>query len=247
MTEFLDQICEPKGLIVAWQSSDLRGENRYRYAIGVVEPSDATFRYFRPGPEFSEHNQGRDYSEMEALGYRGYPAFDRSQELHTTGVMEALMRRLPPRTRSDFDAYAARFLLPPSRTLSDVTLLGRTEATLPSDGFSVVDPLDPTIDHCDLLLEVAGFRHYADKVSLTGGQSIGVLADPGNPFDRNAVEFRAGTAKFGNVNRLQAATFRHWLDVADVHARVERLNGTPERPRVFVLVTVRPRVDALAA
>lgn len=247
MTDYLKTICEPKRLILAWQSSDLRGDNRYRYAVGQVEPMEATFRYFQPGAEFERYNQGRGYAEMEALGYRGYPAFDRARLVHATGVIEALMRRLPPRSRSDFDAYAARFLLPPDRALSDVALLGRTEATLPSDGFSLVDPLDPSTVRCDLLLEVAGYRHYSTKVDLRIDMSVQVLADPANPYDPNAVEFRAGGVKFGNVNRLQAATFRHWLSVADVEGKVERLNGTPDRQRAFVLISVRPRASAVAA
>lgn len=247
MTEFLETICEPRQLILAWQSSDLRGANRYRYAVGTIDPSDATFRYFSPGNEFAEHNQGRNFDEMFGLGYLGYPAFDLRQTVHRTGVMDALMRRLPPRTRSDFAAYCARFLLPPSRKLSDLTLLGRTEATLPSDGFSVVDPLDPSVERCDLLLEVAGFRHYAGKVSVSPGTPAGIMADPMNQFDRNAVEFVVNGQKFGNVNRLQAATFRHWLESAEVAGCVERLNGTVERPRAFVRVTVRPKVRALAA
>lgn len=247
MTEYLETISEPCRLILAWQSSDLRGENRYRYAVGQVEPTSGTFRYFQPGVEFEVHNQGKPHEEMAALGYRGYPAFDPSRQLHDTGVMEALMRRLPPRTRSDFDAYAARFLLPPNSRLSDATLLGRTEATLPSDGFSVVDPLDPSLERCDLLLEVAGFRHYAAKVDVRVGQPVAVVADPANAYDANAVEFTVDGGKFGNVNRLQAATFRRWLVIAEVGARIERLNGTPERPRAFVRVKVRPKAGAFAA
>ena len=248
MTGFLEAVSEPKRLILAWQSSDLSGSNRYRFAVGQIDPGlECTFRYFEAGEEFERHNQGNAFSKMEDLGYLGYPAFDRSRLIHSTGVMEALMRRLPPRSRSDFAAYAARFLLPVDRSLTDVTLLGRTEATLPSDGFSVVDPLDPDLDRCDLLLEVAGFRHYASKVAVREGQIVEVLADPGNEHDPDAVEFRVNGSKFGNVNRLQAATFRRWLTDAHVDGRVERLNGTTERPRAYVFVRVTPKLGRIAA
>jgi hypothetical protein len=248
MSELLDSIAEPQRLFLAWQSSDLHGANRYRYAVGVIERTpETTFRYFEPGSEFEQHNQGRSFSEVEALGYTGYPAFDRSRLVHSSGVMDALMRRLPPRSRKDFAEYAARFLLPADKDFSDMALLGRTEATLPSDGFSVVDPLNPETTRCDLLLEVAGYRYYAAELAIAAGQAIEVVADRSNAHDPNAVEFRVGGLKFGNVNRLQAQTFRRWLEEAHVEGRIERINGTPERPRAFVFVRVRPKQDRLAA
>lgn len=248
MSELLESIAEPQRLFLAWQSSDLHGANRYRYAVGVIERMpETTFRYFEPGSEFEQHNQGRSYSELEALGYTGYPAFDRSRLIHLSGVMDALMRRLPPRSRKDFTEYAARFLLPAGEPISDAALLGRTEATLPSDGFSVVDPLNPDATRCDLLLEVAGYRYYAGKVEIASGQAIEVVADCSNKHDPNAVEFRVGGRKFGNVNRLQAQTFRRWLEEARVDGHVERINGTPERPRAFVFIRVKPKEGRLAA
>lgn len=246
---WIEAVCEPRRLLLAWQSADLRPESRYRWAIGVVEPRDQelTFRYFDPGDEFRQHNQGKPFNELGRLGYAGYPAFDKAKPVHAEGVKAALLRRIPPRSRSDFAEYAARFLLRDPSGLSDMVLLGRTEATLPSDGFSLIDPLDSSVSRCDLLLEVAGFRHYATKVDLSKGMSVEIAADPISQWDSNAVEFRVGGIKFGNVNRLQAEAFRGWLKTARVDAWLERLNGSAERPRAFVFVRITPKLSQLAA
>ncbi|MFL6846169.1 MAG: HIRAN domain-containing protein [Allosphingosinicella sp.] len=200
-------------------------------------------RYFSRGLEFEQHNDGRSYSEVEKLGFRGYPAFSVQQEVHADGVEAALMRRLPPRSRSDFVEYTKLFRLPPGLTLSNMGLLARSEAKLPSDGFSVVDPLRPDAVACDLVLEVAGFRFYREQLekSLQLGDQVSFAAEDDNLHDSNAVAIRAGGTVIGYVNRLQASTFRAWLKERDLTAWVDRLNGDPERPRVFVFVEVRPQ------
>ena len=109
------------------------------------------------------------------------------------------------------------------------------------------DPLNPETTRCGLLLEVAGYRYYAAELEIAAGQVIEVVADRSNKYDPNAVEFRVGGRKFGNVNRLQAQTFRRWLEEAQVDGRVQRINGTPERPRAFVFIRVKLREDRLAA
>jgi hypothetical protein len=246
---WIEAVCEPRRLLLAWQSADLRPESRYRWAVGVVEPqgADLSFRYFDQGDEFSAHNQGKPYGELKQLGYAGYPAFDPCKQHHIAGVKAALMRRLPPRNRSDFGEYTERFLLPRSSQLSDLALLGRTEATLPSDGFSLIDPLDSDVARCDLFLEVAGFRHYSQKVELTEGMGVEIVAAPANPYDSKAIDFRVGGQKFGSVNRLQAEAFGGWLRTATVEAWLQRLNGSAERPRAFVFVRVSPKSSRLAA
>jgi len=104
---------------------------------------------------------------------------------------------LPPRSRSDFEEYKRQFRLPPDLHLSDFALLGKTEAKLPSDGFSVVDPLDPDTDQCDLMLEVAGYRYYAENVQVALDEPVSIQAEPGNKFDPDAVMVCTGGKKIG--------------------------------------------------
>jgi len=242
MTHWIEAMCEPTQLILAWQPAALDAASRWRWAVGLLTPagSDIELRYFEPGEEFESFNSGKKFEDLLGLGYLGYPALSKETSTHREGVKQALMRRLPPRQRSDFGAYAAQFRLRDAERLSDFALLARTEAKVPSDGFSVVDPLDPGALQCDVLVEIAGYRHYLkDTRPVQVGDQIQIVAEPENAFDPNAVATLLDGTKIGNVNRLQAVTFLRWLQLHSVHAVVERINGTPERPRIFLFVRMR--------
>jgi hypothetical protein len=250
MEHWLEEISEPKVLILAWQAPD-HMNNRFRWAVGEVRPKGDSFslRYFAPGPEFENRNAGKSYEEIVGLGYAGYAAFSTKVREHVSGVIEAFNRRLPPRGRSDFADYMKHFRLRNYGALSNFTLLGKTEATLPSDGFSLVDPLDSNSLTCDLLLEVAGFRYYAkdlgDRVWV--GAQVEVSAEPENKHDPKAVRFSIDGMTMGYVNRLQTDAFNQWLKSATIDAVIERINGKPERPRVFLFVRIRPSGARIAA
>jgi hypothetical protein len=218
-------------------------QDRFRWAVAILRISQnmCTLRYLASGIEFESLNQGRSFDRAEALGYQGYPAFNPRRLEHNSGVLEALMRRLPPRSRPDYNDYRRQFRIAADATPSDFALLGATEAKLPSDGFSVVDPLDPEALNCDLMLEVAGFRYYADKLTnpLEIGCPVELLHEPQNEKDPGAVEIRARDKRIGYVNRLQAPTFLKWLAKGHVSATLERLNGSRNHPRAFIFVRVR--------
>ena len=236
---------EPKRLVLAWQAPDEFGY-RTRFAVGELtcDDEDVCLRYFGDGPEFERLNPGTDYATMISYGYNGYPGFDPDKPEHRAGVLEAFMRRLPPRSRADFDAYERHLRLHAGIRLSDFALLGLSEAYLPSDGFSVVDPLDPDVAERQLVIEVAGYRYYATKEGARLpeiGSSIAIEPEIDNKFDSQAVAILFEGHKIGNINRLQAATFRQWAADKRIEAEVDRLNGRIDRPRLFVFVRIRPR------
>lgn len=243
---WIENICEPRRLFLAWQAPDHAGD-RFRWAVGEVTASPQIQLRYYTGDEFASHNQGRSVSDIEHLGYRGYPGFRTRVLTHTDGVAESLMRRLPPRSRSDFDEYRKHFRLSATLAVSDFALLAYTEAKLPSDGFSVVNPLDCGEITFELMLEVAGARYYTnDTPRLQIGQQVQFVAEPDNHFDANAIMVCVAGFKIGYVNRLQAKAFRRWLGTADLQAVVERINGTSDRPRIFLFVRVRNN-DRVAA
>jgi hypothetical protein len=251
VTNLIHTIGEPQRLILAWQAPDHLG-NRYRWAVGVVSPvaNDWHLRYFEAGSEFEQFNPGEPYESLIALGYKGYAAFDPGTKVHTLGVLAAFMRRVPPRNRADFGEYRSAYHLSPEATLSDIGLLAVTEAKLPSDGFSLVDTLDPHIGHCDLFLEVAGFRYYSAEIPfLSGalGEQIQLSAEPTNQQDPNAIMVLVRRSRIGYINRLQAPTFLRWMTEGRVHGFLERLNGSTNRPRAFIFVRVDPKEASRAA
>ncbi len=247
MEHWLERIIEPDRLVLAWQAP---AGDRFRWAVGLVgrDGSDARLTYLVPGPEFSKLNSGRSFDDLRDAGYVGYPAFRLESREHRDGVIQTLGRRLPPRSRSDFGNYSRHFRIPPDAGLSDFGLLGLTEAKLPNDGFSLVDPLNGRVDQCDLMLEVAGFRDYSAKIGrvIELGEPVQIVPEPASDHDPHAIMVRIGHAKVGNINRLQTAAFSAWLSDHIVKAWVERLSGKSGHLRLFIFVQVRPRLMVAA-
>lgn len=252
MTNLVEHIAEPTRLLLTWQPPDtVRVRHRWAVAEVTQDPRCGTvnFRYITEDEEFRALNQGRGRDEIRALGYAGYPAFSQTRDFHHEGVMEALMRRLPPRSRPDFRDFMMQFRVSPALDISDFALLGRTEAKAPGDGFSLVDPLRPDITRTELLLEIAGYRHYVFALESrpTVGDKVLLEAEPTNAHDSGAVRIVFLGHTIGYINRLQAPTFLHWLKHGSVRAVIERLNGRPERPRAFIFVSVEAGASQIAA
>ncbi|CAN5277277.1 hypothetical protein BH10PSE3_BH10PSE3_20830 [soil metagenome] len=241
MEHWIEHVDEPKRLILAWQAPDDQ-KDRVRWAVGELAKtaSGVEFRYFS-GDEFSDLNAGRSEADLRANGYFGYPAFDTSKTSFLDGVMDAFMRRLPPRSRPDFPRYLAHFRVLPVSDFSDLTLLGLTEARLPGDGFSLIDPLDAQELRRDLVFEIAGHRHnVACRERLVEGGELKLVPDPTKPHDPHAIRLEADGELIGHVNRLQAPVVGQWLKTRAVSAWLLRLNGTSEKPRAFAFLRVQP-------
>jgi hypothetical protein len=242
---------EPVRLILAWQAPDPE-KDRLRWAVGELSSTTgvATFSYY-DGDEFARLNSGRSQDELWAAGFRGYPAFDVRNTLSgvfSDGVLEAFLRRVPSRSRTDFPRYLEHLRVRSPAGLGPFALLAVAEAKLPSDGFSLVDPLDPAADRRDVVFEVAGHGHYRDsRAGLSEEQAVRLARDPTNAHDAYAVRVEADGRLIGFVNRLQAPAVGRWLDARAVSASLLRLSGTPERLRAFVFLRVRPLQGLRAA
>ncbi len=231
----LQYIVEPDKLVLTWQPPDERSQPRTRRVIGEVYPNQEgyAFRYLKETP---------DYAEAEKAGFRGFPAFKQNDNGEIQqGVLESLLRRLPSRRREDFDQYLARQALPAPFEHSDFALLGYTGGKLPSDGFALVPLFSPNRVPCDYLLEVAGTRHVflGDISVLRVGEAVSFELDPGNPVDNDAVAVVHEGQRIGYVNRAMRQTLRAWLERHSVTASVYRINGRPERPVIYVKISVR--------
>jgi hypothetical protein len=249
LERWIERVCEPKRLVLAWRAPDTN-QDRLRWAVGELTAVSGglKFRYYSQR-EFSAENGGRSVVDLREAGYLGYPAFDYTPGAEFSDhVLEAFTRRLPPRSRADFPQYLAHHRLRSDATVATLTLLGITEARLPSDGFTLVDPLDPSADACDLIIEAAGFHYYSSDVAgLRPDLPVQFCAERDNEHDSRAVRIVAGDHKVGYVNRLQASTFTEWLVTRDIKGWVLRVNGTPEKPRLFVFVQVAPHSRKAAA
>lgn len=239
---------EPAQLVLAWQAPD-GVEDRRRWQVGQVERKvdGVQFRYFQ-GREFEIANAGRSVEDMRRQGFVSFPAFEYSPgRIFTDKVMETFERRLPPQSRSDFARYLEYFSIPSGEAPSGLTLFALTEARLPSDGFSLIDPLDPDLVAGEVPFEIAGFRHVAKTVVPEVGQPLRLVPEPTNEHDGNAIQVFLGNERIGYVNRIQAPVVGKWLEMREFECVVLRFNGRLGAPRAYALLRLAPRLSTLAA
>ena len=230
----ISHIVEPSLLYVTWQSPNESAPDRLRRTIATVSVQDGEvrFRYLTESPEFLAAKAG---------GFQGFPAFAISDRETRIGVLESLSRRLPSRRRDDFSAFLSQHHLPVNWPYSDLALLAYTGGKLPSDGFSFVPCFPANAVPCDYITEVAGPRHVfaGDPSSIRPGDAVELIRDPDNPIEASAIYVRWNGQRLGFLNRALLTTVHRWLEQHQVTARVDRINGRPSRPLVYVRIEVR--------
>lgn len=231
----LQHIVEPERLYLTWQPLDEGAPTRTRRVVGVVMKRAGSTMGFRYLTELA------DYQKAKEAGFQGFPAFKANDVEQTHGVRESFLRRLPPRNREDFADYLALHRLPSPFEYSDFALLGYTRSRLPSDGFELVPWFPATAVPIDLIVEVVGVRHVngSDVGHIKIGDDVTFKIDADNPVDQDAVAVFLKGKRLGYVNRAMRSLFSDWLRVNSVSAQVERINGKPERPVVYLRVAVR--------
>lgn len=231
----LRHIVEPARLLLTWQPMDEHAPQRTRRTVGEVlradSDGDLLFRYFRGTP---------DFAAACTAGFQGFPAFQMDQSEIRQGVHETLMRRLPPRKREDFADFLALHRLPAPFTYSDMALLGYTGAKLPSDGFTLFPEFPTNTVPCDYLMEVAGLRHVYDgpMTEIRDGDEVTFQPEPSNPVDKDALVVLHKGRRIGYVARALRDNFNAWLRAGKITATVERQNGKPTRPLVYLRIQV---------
>lgn len=231
----IEHIIEPNRLLLVWRGQTGNSPQR-RTVAEIIRPAGnapATLRYL---------DQSSDFLQARSEGFIGYPAFPFKQIEHTVGVLDSFVRRLPPRKRDDFADYLRQHRIPEREQFSDMALLGYTNAKLPSDGFEIYPDWADARPPFEVVIEVAGFRYQSAVKSddLYIGDPVTIKAEPTNSHDHQAVAIFLGGSKIGYVARALAPSFIVWMRKGySVNAVVERINGKPERPLIYLYVTVR--------
>ncbi|MCK9615327.1 MAG: hypothetical protein M0R48_07485, partial [Candidatus Omnitrophica bacterium] len=151
---YIKHICEPEKLLLCWQAPN----DGSRYVVAELYRSPEgkyALKYLK---------DTADFKEAQKLGFTMYPAFRDREALHDSGVLESFIGRIPPRSRNDFKEYLQNFRIHESvaTSVSDFALLGYTGAKLPSDGFSIINPLENFCIPGEFLIELVGTRYIED-------------------------------------------------------------------------------------
>ncbi|MBT2774834.1 hypothetical protein J7J47_21645 [Halomonas sp. ISL-60] len=232
MTRLIEHLVEPHRLLLYWQARESKKRSRFLVGELVKREDKVVMVYDLDSPELAE---------AKRLGFRGYPAFPMRQAEHSHQVLEAFTRRLPPRSRRDFGRYLELRALPVNTSISDFALLGYSGAKLPNDGFELVHPFDNPPEVFEVLIEIAGFRHESqlEVTDLQTGGRVQFVPEPENSFDASAIRLESDGRKLGYVPRGHLDMLHRMLeDGATLEGEVFRINGTSERPLVYVLTHI---------
>lgn len=231
---YIEHVHEPERLLLIWQPTELP---RTRYGVAELRrPADGgrvVFRYLAETPDFDAASE---------RGFVVFPAFRKTEQTYDLGVLETFMRRLPPRSRGDYAQYLEQFRLRPETVASDMALLGCTCARLPSDGFSLIDPFEDVVAPCEALIRVAGFQ-YTSTISrddLHIGDPATLQEEPDNPHDPFALAIYVDGVRIGHVARQQAVGLGRLARARAIDLTVERINGQPDNPNIYLFARIRP-------
>jgi hypothetical protein len=233
--KYIEHIIEPEKLLLSWQPPS--GADRLRRIVAELRRrgDDADLVYLR---------QSDDYIDAMRHGFKEYPGFSADGDLKN--VLPVFMKRLPPRSRRDFDAFLSAIRIKPGSRISDFALLGYAGGKLPGDDFYIIHPFDEARPPFEFLLPVAEYRYYQDAVPV-GTIEVGMEArlelDPSNPRDPDAVRVvlpDVADSTAGYVCRGLLPQVRRWLRSGwGVRAAVERKNGASNAPMLYLYVTIR--------
>jgi hypothetical protein len=240
---FIEHIIEPTKLLMVWQSPDDKQHHR-RYVVAELT------RIAQDKISLTYLVNSKDFQQAKSLNFKGYPAFPFDEraghDTHDIGVLDALMRRLPPRTRNDFSAYLEGFRIKPGAQISDFALLGYSGAKLLSDGFSIVNPFEDIDGPFEFLLEAAGYKYQnvADSSIAEGMSASFVQAkELHNGQEEDAIKIFVNEQHIGYVTRALLPTMQACLNQGRVaNAWVEKKNGTPGQPVVYLYVKILSKV-----
>jgi hypothetical protein len=181
-----------------------------------------------------------DFNKARQRGFDSYPAFQHLYSIHENGVMDALMRRLPPKTRADYPQYLEGFRIRPSdsNNLSDFALLGYTGARLPSDGFGIINPFYQIAEPFEFLLEAAGYR-YIPNLTIDYDAHANFKMDFHDTLQENVIKIFVGDQHIGYVTRALIPYVSEWMQTNRIlDAWVEKKNGNPDQPIIYLYMKV---------
>lgn len=230
---WIKHIVEPTKLLLTWQTA---GEtDRTRRIVGeLIKVNNIVNLIYLFDTE--------DFQVAEQLGFQGFGAFQLDINKFED-VLDAFVKRLPPRTRGDYNKFLEAIRILPNTNISEFALLGYSGARVPDDEFTIIHPFNNVVGKCEVLTEIAGFRHNEGMQifeKLKEGDEVSLIPEPSNKIDSNAIKIVFENKNIGYINRAQLSAFNRWISNQLIDkAVIERINGTKVRPSIYLFVTVK--------
>lgn len=220
---------------------------RQRFVVGKLWfNSKYYFQYVKNSRQTSITNYGMDLAEK--YGFRKLEPFQDFRVFSNNTLFNVFNRRLPDRTRADFNSLVKEYKLE-----SDCTPLELLEATggrLATDTFEFVNPFTcEESGEFEIDFFIAGWRHYDGETvfnQLTNGTMLKLVLEPTNKFDPFAIKVLGpGDVMLGYV----PVYYSRYLDEAvknnAYQAYIKRF-GPIDNSQIRVQVRIQGVVSSLA-
>ncbi len=233
----INNIPEPKKVLIVWQAPDRQGNNGTgnRFVVGEIIRSNerVILSYYDSDDTKAAVDQG-------FMGLTSYP-FKVGKE-YDANIESVLSKRLPPNSRLDYEDYlrSFRISLEAAKNASPIALLAYTRGKLSGDGFSFYPSFEDAIPPFSITFEIAGFRHNdgmkIDPTTSILGKSVNIVKEDENPYDSQAVAIMLDGIRLGSCPKGMRRSMRGLIDNYKINAHIERINGTSERPNILVFL-----------
>src|SRR5690606_23717818 len=133
-----------------------------------------------------------------------------------------------------------QYCLPEDFKGSSFALLGYTGAKLASDTFALYADYTDAKAPLDLVTELAGAKYYIEHIkSVREGDSVDLVAEPDNLFDKNAIQVKHNNNVIGYINRFNSLTLKQLDFSSSISASILRLTINDDTAKVFLLLRYR--------
>ena len=225
---------------LVWQSPMEHGQGtgpHYRVGLLRADPDsdNVVFNYL---PESADFIQAKENGFDD---YTGIPLWRKDKN---SSAFSLLQRRVPPPNRPDFAEYLARFGLNIADNLNPLSVLAYTGARQIGNPFSIAETFEGFDAPFQYIFDLAGRRHYAPETSnAKQGDEVFFDAETDNQHDPLAVCLKdANGQRLGYINRCQVKKVQPWARANKItNARIHRVNGRRDYPRLFVMCDINPQ------
>jgi hypothetical protein len=230
-------------LWLAWKDSN----TRQRFVVGQLwYDSKYRFQYFVGNNQKAINNCGLDLAEK--IGFRKLEPFQDLQVYSNNTLFQVFNRRLPDRTRPDFDNLVKEYKLKPDCT--PLELLEATGGRLATDTLEFVAPFTfEESGEFEIEFYIAGWRHYKGESIINELKPLTPLKlalEPTNRYDPFAIQVLGpGDVMLGYVPVYYSRYLDEAVENNNYQAYVERV-GSLNNPQLRVLISVRGVVSSLA-
>lgn len=236
--KLIEKLIEPKKLLIIWQApgDDSNQPAGTRFVVGEIvnDGARARLRYYN----------NKEVETAIHKGFNGLTAYPYEPDKDFNGnLVDILSKRLPPKSRGDYDDYLRSHRISPTADgITILSLLAYTSGKLEGDGFSFAHAFEEAEAPFDYAFEIAGFRYHQgmDIKPITSLQNsvVDLKIEADNKHDKDAIVVLCKGHKLGYVPKGLNSVLKKFMSTHKVTAFITKINGTLQKPNILVYLEI---------